>query len=90
MAELQETVAARDTEVAELRNQVDDLQYELVKVQTRNDKLEHHLAEAIEKLKNYQQMHGEEKGITKPTATSSISQKKVVQNIFKVVQNNRE
>lgn len=41
-----------------MRNQIDDLQYELGKVRYRNDKLENHLAEAIEKLKTLLQMHG--------------------------------
>lgn len=77
MAELLDTVTGRETEAAELRNQIDDLQYELSKVQARNDKLEHHLAEAIEKLKNYQQIQGEEKGTIKPAPVSNVSQRKV-------------
>uniref|UniRef100_A0A1B0CC16 E3 ubiquitin protein ligase n=1 Tax=Lutzomyia longipalpis TaxID=7200 RepID=A0A1B0CC16_LUTLO len=59
MSELQDTLTAKETEAAELRNQIDDLQYELEKVRCRNDKLENHLAEAIEKLKTYHQMHGD-------------------------------
>ncbi|KAJ4434395.1 hypothetical protein ANN_22955 [Periplaneta americana] len=76
MAELQDSLTGKETEAAELRNQIDDLQYELLKVQSRNDKLENHLAEAIEKLKTYQQIHGEDKGIVKPVVTTSVSQKK--------------
>ncbi|CAG9585172.1 unnamed protein product [Danaus chrysippus] len=55
VAQLQDAVNSRDTENAELKNQIDDLQYELMKVRSRNDKLENHLAEAIEKLKSYHQ-----------------------------------
>lgn len=32
MAELQDSVTAKETEIAELKNQIDDLQYELEKV----------------------------------------------------------
>ncbi|KAL4711981.1 hypothetical protein ACJJTC_011288 [Scirpophaga incertulas] len=53
VARLHDAVSSRDTENAELKNQIDDLQYELMKVRSRNDKLENHLAEAIEKLKSY-------------------------------------
>ncbi|XP_063620484.1 E3 ubiquitin-protein ligase Bre1 [Cydia splendana] len=55
VAQLQDAVNSRDTENAELKNQIDDLQYELLKIRSRNDKLENHLAEAIEKLKSYHQ-----------------------------------
>ncbi|GFG29457.1 hypothetical protein Cfor_02849 [Coptotermes formosanus] len=70
MAELQDSLTGKETEAAELRNQIDDLQYELLKVQSRNDKLENHLAEAIEKLKTYQQIHGDDKGIFSKDQTS--------------------
>ncbi|XP_055611079.1 E3 ubiquitin-protein ligase Bre1 isoform X2 [Uranotaenia lowii] len=59
MSETQDMLNGKDTESAELKNQIDDLQYELEKVRCRNDKLENHLAEAIEKLKAYHQMHGD-------------------------------
>lgn len=80
MSELQDKVNAKETEVAELRNQIDDLQYELMKVGSRNDKLENHLAEAIEKLKTCQDLHGEQdKGphTNKQTAASNVSQAKL-------------
>ncbi|XP_011631445.1 E3 ubiquitin-protein ligase Bre1 isoform X1 [Pogonomyrmex barbatus] len=80
MSELQDTIMGKDTLAAELRNQVDDLQYELNKVRARNDKLEHHLGEAIEKLKAFQQIHGtDEKGSNKPNTlvASSVSQTKL-------------
>lgn len=78
MAELQDLVTGKDTEAAELRNQIDDLRYELLKVTARNDKLENHLAEAVEKIKTYKQLQSEEKGPEKgkPVVTS-VSQKKV-------------
>lgn len=60
LQELQDTLTGKETEAAELHNQIDDLQYELEKVRLRNDKLENHLAEAIEKLKSYHQMHGDQ------------------------------
>ncbi|XP_063973594.1 E3 ubiquitin-protein ligase Bre1 isoform X1 [Diachasmimorpha longicaudata] len=80
MSELQDTITGKDTLSAELRNQVDDLQYELNKVRARNDKLEHHLGEAIEKLKAFQQIHGtDDKGTNKPSTLvpSSVSQTKL-------------
>lgn len=82
MAELQDSLTMKETEAAELSNRIDDLQYELMKVQTRNDKLEHHLAEAIEKVKTYQQIHGDEKGTVKPVVTTTVSQKKVNQKCY--------
>lgn len=59
MKEYQDALTAKETENAELKNQIDELQYDLEKVHCRNDKLENHLAEAIEKLKAYHQMHGD-------------------------------
>lgn len=80
MSELQDTITAKDTFALELCNQVEDLQYELNKIRARNDKLEHHLGEAIEKLKAFQQIHGtDEKGSNKPNTlvASSVSQTKL-------------
>lgn len=71
VSELEDSVTAKETETAELKNQIDDLQYELEKVRNRNDKLETHLAEAIEKLKTYHQLHGD--------PDKSLQQKQVVQ-----------
>lgn len=71
LKELQDTLTGKETEAAELHNQIDDLQYELGKVRLRNDKLENHLAEAIEKLKTYHQMHGDQQ--SKPISGSSTS-----------------
>lgn len=77
LKELQDTLTGKETEAAELQNQIDDLQYELEKVRLRNDKLENHLAEAIEKLKSYHQMHGDQpnKSTTTPAASGSASGK---------------
>ena len=66
----------QDTEAAELRNQVEELQYDLSKTQQFNYKLENHLAESLEQIKGYQQMHGEEKTPVK-NPVSNVSQKKV-------------
>lgn len=74
LKELQDTLTAKETEAAELRNQADDLQYELEKVRCRNDKLENHLAEAIEKLKSYHEMHGDtSKSSGKSNSTTSVA-----------------
>lgn len=77
LKELQDTLTGKETEAAELHNQIDDLQYELEKVRLRNDKLENHLAEAIEKLKSYHQLHGDQpnKSVSAPTSSSSSSGK---------------
>lgn len=77
LKELQDTLTGKETEAAELHNQIDDLQYELEKVRLRNDKLENHLAEAIEKLKSYHQLHGDQpnKSISAPTSSGSSSAK---------------
>lgn len=59
MKEFQDAMNGKETENAELKNQIDELQYDLEKIHCRNDKLENHLAEAIEKLKAYHQIHGD-------------------------------
>ncbi|KAH8257075.1 hypothetical protein KR038_002579 [Drosophila bunnanda] len=59
MKEYQDAHTAKETENAELKNQIDELQYDLEKIHYRNDKLENHLAEAIEKLKAYHQIYGD-------------------------------
>lgn len=51
-AKLLESLAAHETAEAELKHKIDGFEYELEKVRCRNDKLENHLAEAIEKIKN--------------------------------------
>ncbi|XP_055528886.1 E3 ubiquitin-protein ligase Bre1 isoform X1 [Wyeomyia smithii] len=73
MSEIQDVLNGKETESAELKNQIDDLQYELEKVRCRNDKLENHLAEAIEKLKAYHQLHGDISSSDKDKHSSSTS-----------------
>lgn len=91
VAELQDQINGKDTEIAELKNQIDDLRYELEKVGSRNDKLENHLAEAIEKLKTYHAMHGDpdKNAAAKPVVQSSVSQAKV-EDLTKEVEEWRE
>ncbi|XP_068148725.1 E3 ubiquitin-protein ligase Bre1 [Drosophila tropicalis] len=69
MKEYQDALTAKETENAELKNQIDELQYDLEKIHCRNDKLENHLAEAIEKLKAYHQIYGD------PNKTTTNSSK---------------
>ncbi|XP_046391028.1 E3 ubiquitin-protein ligase Bre1 isoform X1 [Ischnura elegans] len=88
MAELQDAVIEKDTEAAELRNQIDDLRYEFSKTRLRSDKLEHHLAEALEKLKAYQQIHGDDK-LPTPKPITSVSQKKM-EELQKELEEQRE
>lgn len=73
MSETQDMLNGKETESAELKNQIDDLQYELEKVRCRNDKLENHLAEAIEKLKAYHQLHGDISNSERDKHSSSSS-----------------
>lgn len=75
VAENQDMMTGKETEVAELRNQVEELQYDLSKTQQHNYKLEHHLAEALEQIKNIEHTIEEEKQPVK--TVSSVSQKKV-------------
>ncbi|CAH0554919.1 unnamed protein product [Brassicogethes aeneus] len=96
VAELQDSVTAKETETAELKNQIDDLQYELDKVRIRNDKLETHLAEAVEKLKTYHQMHGDPDSMAtqgskeaKPQVQQSVSQAKL-EDLIKEVEEYKE
>jgi len=77
MKEYQDAHTAKETENAELKNQIDELQYDLEKIHCRNDKLENHLAEAIEKLKAYHQIYGDPNKSTNsaktPTSTATGS-----------------
>ncbi|XP_056644627.1 E3 ubiquitin-protein ligase Bre1 isoform X2 [Diorhabda carinulata] len=93
ISELQDTRTARETENAELKNQIDDLQYELDKVRNRNDKLETHLAEAVEKLKAYHQLHGDPADKSgkeqKPAPQTSVPQAKL-EDLMKEVEEWKE
>ena len=53
-SELLDKLAAAETEAAELKNQVDDLEYQLTNATHCVDKLDRHLAETTAKLKTYQ------------------------------------
>lgn len=92
MKEYQDALTAKETENAELKNQIDELQYDLEKIHCRNDKLENHLAEAIEKLKAYHQMHGDP---NKSTSTAKVSghahvSSHQVEDLQKELEENRE
>ena len=47
-------MAAAETEAAELKNQVDDLEYQLSNATHRVDKLDRYLANAVAKVKSYE------------------------------------
>lgn len=91
ISELQDAVNGKETEAAELRNQIDDLHYEISKIQSRNEKLENHLAEAYEKVKLLQQLvsvedkEKDQTAVIKPQERlSNVSQKRVreCKNVF--------
>ena len=65
-SELQDRLAAAETEAAELKNQVDDLEYQLSNANHRVDKLDRHLADVATKLKSY-----EANDVKVPTAGAS-------------------
>lgn len=72
MAGLQDNVNCKETEVAEMRNQIEELQYEYQKISDRNYKLETHLSESRDKLKGLEAMQIDDKII--PKQESSITQ----------------
>ncbi|KAG5681965.1 hypothetical protein PVAND_011365 [Polypedilum vanderplanki] len=71
-AKILESLAAHETAEAELKHKIDGLEYELEKVRCRNDKLENHLAEAIEKIKNVT-VHGGDAKNDKTSGSSGAS-----------------
>lgn len=73
MAGLQDTVNCKETEVAEMRNQIEELQYEYQKILDRNYKLETHLAESRDKLKGLESMQIDDKIVLKPDTTNTQS-----------------
>lgn len=80
LAGLQDNVNCKETEVAEMRNQIEELQYEYQKILDRNYKLETHLAESRDKLKGLEAMQIDDKIIQKHDTTitqSSLSLQKV-------------
>lgn len=52
-SELQDKLSATETANAELKNRIEDLEYELSKTRSREEKLDCHLAESLQKLKSY-------------------------------------
>ena len=54
-SELMDKLTASETEAAELKNLVDDLEYELDSAKTRVTKLDCHLSDAMQKLKTFQE-----------------------------------
>jgi len=56
LAKMQESQLAKETEIAELQNRVDDLEYETNKSIQHREKLEVSLSEAMEKVKDLQQV----------------------------------
>ena len=54
MAELQDKVTAAETEIAELKNTVEDLEYNYEVSSTRAEKYDRHLSEALQKLQMYE------------------------------------
>ena len=75
-AELTDKLAASETEVAELKNQVEDLEYHLNSATQRVDKLDRHLADTMQKLKTYQEgeikVQGGGEGVSKNKVNKGI------------------
>lgn len=83
LAGLQDNVNCKETEVAEMRNQIEELQYEYQKILDRNYKLETHLAESRDKLKGLEAMQIDDKVILKQDSSitqSNLSLQKVLIN----------
>lgn len=73
LAGLQDTLNCKETEVAEMRNQIEELQYEYQKILDRNYKLETHLAESRDKLKGLESMQIDDKVVPKQDTTNTQS-----------------
>ncbi|CAG5126912.1 unnamed protein product, partial [Candidula unifasciata] len=58
ISELQDKLTASETEIAELKNKLDDLEYVYEKAEYKNDSLERRLAEVSERLQFYQETTG--------------------------------
>lgn len=58
MKELQEKLTAEETKGDELQNQVDDLNWEVSKLISQNDKLINHVQDLTEKYRRLQQLYG--------------------------------
>lgn len=76
-SELQDRLAAAETEAAELKNQVDDLEYQLSNANHRVDKLDRHLADAVTKVKSYEANEVKVPTSTASGATETVTKPKV-------------
>jgi len=54
VAELQDKLTAAETEIAELRNKVEDAEYNYQVSSSRAEKLDRYLSEAMQKLQTYE------------------------------------
>lgn len=54
VAELQDKLTAVETEIAELKNQSEDLEYNYQVSSERAEKLDRYLSDALQKLQNYE------------------------------------
>ena len=54
VTEYQDKLTAAETEIAELKNKMDDLEYNFEKADERAARLDRHLAEALQKLQSYE------------------------------------
>ncbi|ESO82419.1 hypothetical protein LOTGIDRAFT_237018, partial [Lottia gigantea] len=88
ISEMQDKITASETEIAEFKNKVDDLEYEYEKAGQRAEKLDRHLADALQKLTYY-----EETGVTvegvKVGAGGMVSNKKL-DEIFAELEEQKE
>lgn len=71
-------MVAAETEVAELKNQVEDLEYHLASANHRVEKLDKHLSETMAKLKTYQEgeikVQGGGEGVSKDKVITVFGQ----------------
>lgn len=71
MKVFQDSVNCKETEVAEMRNQIEELKYEYQKIVDRNYKLEIHLGESREKHKELNSVQIDDKVLTKKNKNST-------------------
>lgn len=69
----------RETEIAELKNRIDDVEYENSKLQTKNCRIEHYLAETLEKMRAQEQALAD-RGSTPTTCTTDAVARTTVSN----------
>lgn len=83
MKELQEKLTAEETKGDELHNQVDDLNWEVSKLISQNDKLVNHVQDLTEKYRRLQQLYGSSGGGDK--SMNDLAQRKVEMSEKEVV-----